>query len=161
MVTKKSTKKSEKSLQEHDSKKDTRWKKGQSGNPKGREKGSKNKVTVIAQNILDNEAEDIIRQCIAMALSGDSTAMKLVVDRILPPRKDRPVSLSLPQMTKAEDAIRAMANISDAVANGDITPSEGEIISKVIEVYRKNIETVELENRLKKLEEKISDKKLG
>ena len=128
--------------------------KGQSGNPYGRPEGSRNKATILAQALFDGQAEELIQKCIQMALEGDSTAMRLCIERLVPPRKDRPVNLDLPQMECVEDTIKAMAVISSGVADGELTPSEGQVLSGMVENYRKAIETTELEERISNLEKR-------
>jgi hypothetical protein len=64
------------------------FRKEQSGNPAGRPKGARNKATVASETLLDGEAEAITRKAVEMALDGDTTALRLVMERILPPRKD-------------------------------------------------------------------------
>jgi hypothetical protein len=80
------------------------------------------------------------------------TAMRLCLERICPPRKDRPVLVDLPEMKGAESASQVMAGILEAVAEGDITPDEARGLSAIVEVYRKTLETNELEARLQALE---------
>jgi hypothetical protein len=87
-----------------------------------------------------------------MAMGGDGAAMKLCLDRLISPRKDRPVSLELPQIKNMDDATNAMAIIANAVSDGSITPIEGQVLSSIIENYRKTIETTELEKRIGELE---------
>ena len=128
--------------------------KGQSGNPNGRPEGSRNRATILAQVLLDGQAEELIQKCVQMALDGDSTAMRLCIERLVPPRKDRPVNLDLPQMECVEDTIKAMAVISSGVADGELTPSEGQVLSGMVENYRKAIETTELEERISNLEKR-------
>ena len=128
--------------------------KGQSGNPYGRPEGSRNRATILAQALFDGQAEELIRKCVQMALDGDSTAMRLCIERLVPPRKDRPVNLDLPQMECVEDTIKAMAVISSGVADGELTPSEGQVLSGMVENYRKAIETTELEERISNLEKR-------
>ena len=70
---------------------DGRFKPGQSGNPAGRPPGSRNKTTLLAQGLLDSNAEALIKKLIQMALEGDTAAMRLAIERILPPRKDLPL----------------------------------------------------------------------
>jgi hypothetical protein len=81
------------------------------------------------------------------------TAMRLCLERICPPRKDRPVLIDLPDMANSEGASRVMAGILEAVADGDITPDEASGVSAIVEVYRKTLETSELEARLQALEQ--------
>ena len=132
--------------------------KGQSGNPNGRPEGSRNKATILAQALLNGQAEELIQQCIEKALDGDGMAMRLCIERLVPPRKDSPVNLDLPKMECVEDTIKAMAVISSGVADGELTPSEGQILSGMVENYRKAIETTELEQRIGELEKKAKEK---
>ena len=134
--------------------KDHLWKKGQSGNPAGKKPGTRHKATMLAERLLDGQAEELIQQCVQKALDGDSTAMRLCIERLVPPRKDRPVNLDLPQMKCVEDTIKAMAVISSGVADGELTPSEGQVLSGMVENYRKAIETTELEERISNLEKR-------
>lgn len=96
--------------------------------------------------------EELVQKCVEMALSGDGTAMKFCLDRLIPSRKDRPVNLDLPQMKCVEDTIKAIAVISSGVADGELTPSEGQVLSGMVENYRKAIETTELEEWISELE---------
>src|SRR5690348_5492586 len=93
----------------------TRGKPFQPGNP-GRPKGARHKATLAAEALLDGEAEGLTRKCIEAALNGDGAAMRICMDRILPPRKERPVNFKLPPLQSAEDAAAAMATITAAVA---------------------------------------------
>jgi len=74
----------------HKRKKDTRdiigrFKKGQSGNPKGRPLGARDKATQLAEALLAGQAEALIQKAVQMALAGDTLMMKLCVDRLVPP----------------------------------------------------------------------------
>jgi len=125
---------------------------GQSGNPKGKPKGTKNHATRLAETLLDGETEKLTRKAVELALSGDTVALKLCLERILPPRKDRPVNIDLPKLEGVEDFSGAMGAITEAVGRGDITPIEAEMISRILENHRKIIETTELESRISALE---------
>ncbi|HEV3159671.1 MAG TPA: DUF5681 domain-containing protein [Xanthobacteraceae bacterium] len=127
--------------------------KGRSGNPKGRPVGARNAATVIAEQLLDGEAEEIIRKIIKKAKQGDMTALRLCLDRIVPPRRDRPVHFTIPVLNSANDASEAMAAITTAVACGELTPIEAAELSNVIETYVKTIEATEIERRLRVLEQ--------
>jgi Family of unknown function (DUF5681) len=91
--------------------------KGQSGNPRGRPAGARNAATVIAEQLLDGEAETLIRKAIEKAKRGDMVALRLCLDRIVPPRRDRPVHFTIPELNSAADASKAMAAITAAVAS--------------------------------------------
>src|SRR5262249_58525533 len=92
----------------------------QPGNP-GRPPGARHKATLAAEALLDGEAEGLTRKCVEMALEGDSTALRLCLDRILPARRERPVNFQIPPLKSAEDAAAAMAAITEAVAAGELT----------------------------------------
>jgi hypothetical protein len=129
-----------------------RFKPGQSGNPQGRPSGSRHKTTLAAQALLDGEAEALTRVCVEKALEGEGFALKLVLERILPPRRDRPITVDLPAIKNAEDIVRATGKIIEAVGMGTLTPGEGELVSKILETHRRAVETTELEKRIVELE---------
>ena len=101
-------------LEKTDTKQGARFRKGQSGNPSGRPRGARNKTTLAVEALLDGEAEALTRKAIERAKEGDSVALRLCLERILPPRKDRPVSFALPKMESAADAGKASTAILTA-----------------------------------------------
>src|SRR5258708_33048498 len=103
----------------------TQFQPGQSGNPKGRPRGSRNATTLALEALLDGEAESLTRKAIELAKAGDMQALKLCMDRIAPPRKDSPVSFALQPMKASGDAVAAMAALVDAVAAGGAAAVEG------------------------------------
>ena len=136
-----------------------RFTKGQSGNPAGRPRGSRNAATLAAEAMLDGEAEALTRKAIDMALAGDTVALKICIDRIYPARKDRPVTFPLPPITSPRDAADIAAAIAQAVAAGHITPSEAAEFGKVIEIYVRAYQVAELDDRTARLEQ-LSDEEL-
>jgi hypothetical protein len=130
------------------------WKPGQSGNPSGRPKGALNHTTRAVLALLGGEAEALTRKAIERALEGDTVALRLCLERLAPPAKDKPISLSLPLMRCAEDASKALAGVLEAMSKGKITPSEATATAGLIETYRRTLETTDFEKRLVALEEK-------
>ena len=124
------------------------FEKGQSGNPAGRPKGSRNKTTLAVQALLDGEGEEITRKAIELAKDGDMTAIRLVLERIIPPRKDAPIQFDMPPIKTAEDIPAALASLIAATAEGQLTPAESQAIASLLEQTRKAIETSELERKL-------------
>jgi hypothetical protein len=127
--------------------------KGQSGNPAGKPKGARGKATLIAEQLMDGETEALTRKCIALALAGDLQAMRLCLERILPPRKDRPVLFQLPPMKTLADAVQAVGLITDAVAAGDLTPGEAADFVKLVDSFTKATEILDLAARIEALEQ--------
>ena len=134
------------------------FKPGQSGNPAGKKPGTRHKATRLAESLLDSQVKELVEKCVEMALSGNGQAMKICMDRLISVRKDRPISLAPPQLENAEDAAKAMKSIAGAVSESKITPSEAQILSTVIENYRKVTETTILEKRIVELERRTETK---
>jgi hypothetical protein len=130
----------------------TKFKPGQSGNPKGRAQGSRNATTRAMEALLDGESDALTRKAIELAKGGDMQALRLCLDRILPPRKDRPVSFALPLITGTNDAAAAMSSILTAVSTGEVTPGEAAEVAKLIDSYVRAVEATELNERITRLE---------
>ncbi len=128
------------------------FKKGQSGNPAGKKPGTRNKTTVAQETLLDGEADKLTRKAIEMALGGDTTMLRLCIERIIPPRKDRPINFELPPLATTKDASLAMLKILEGVSRGELTPNEAGEISKVIENYAETVRLSELEQRIADME---------
>ena len=131
-----------------------RFKPGQSGNPAGKPKGARHRTTMAIEALLEGQAEALTQKAIEMALSGDGVAMRLVLDRLVPPRRDRHIAIELPPVKTATDATAASGKIVDAVASGEITPNDGAEVGKILDVHVRNIELREFEERLAALEGK-------
>ncbi|EYD75386.1 hypothetical protein Rumeso_03033 [Rubellimicrobium mesophilum DSM 19309] len=90
-----------------------------------------------------------------MALAGDTTALRLCLERLLPPRRDTPIALDLPPLHSARDAAQAVGAVVAAVGRGDLTPLEGKAVVDLIDSYRRILEVTELEERVAELEEAL------
>ena len=55
---------------------------------RGRPKGSRNKATMVAQQLLDQHSEPIVRKCIIEAMHGNVHALKLCMERLTPARRE-------------------------------------------------------------------------
>jgi hypothetical protein len=129
------------------------------GNPDGRPKGARNRATVAAERLLDGEADALTRKAIDLAKQGDTTALRLCIERILPARKDRPVSFEMPRIKTVADSVKAAAAIASAVADGELTPMEAAELSKVVGCYTHAVETADLSGRLMRLEQAQGNRK--
>jgi len=126
--------------------------KGQSGNLAGRPPGSRSKVTMAAEVLLEGEAEALTRKAIELALEGDTTALRLCLERIAPQRKSRAVAFDLPPIERAEDLAAAIGTVLQEIAGGRLLVGEGAALVGMMETQRRAMETVELEKRLAALE---------
>jgi hypothetical protein len=119
---------------------------GQSGNPAGRPRGARNKRTLALESIMDGESD-----VVEMAKGGSIAAIRLVIDRLAPVRKDHPVDFELPPLNSAADAVAASAAIVAAVAAGELTPLEAAQLSKVVHCYVQALKARDFERRLEML----------
>jgi hypothetical protein len=118
----------------------------------GRPKGARHKVTRAVEALLEGEAEELTRKAIELAKGGDLTAIRICLDRIAPPRKDRHIEFDLPKMETAKDAASAGAAIIEALSQGELTPSEAGELVRMVESYARTLQTSDFEARLERLE---------
>jgi hypothetical protein len=119
------------------------------GNP-GQPTGACNKATLAALALLEGEAEALTRRCVELALAGDTTALRLCLERLLP--KGRAVRLQLPMRTLA-DLDAATETVSTALAEGAIVLDEVATLTGLIDARRRVLETTEFERYLAVLEQ--------
>ncbi len=131
------------------------FQKGQSGNPKGRPAGARNRRTIALEEMLEGEIEAITRAAIDAAKNGDMAAIRLIMDRVLPPARCRPISIDLPAITDAASISSAQAEILRAVSTGDLLLDEAEALSGLLEARRRSLEAADLEERIKQLEARV------
>jgi len=102
--------------------------------------------------MLDGHGEAITRKCALLALKGDPTALRLCMERLIPPRKEHPVKFKLSTVTTAAEVAAAVDAVLQDVARGQLTPVEGQVIAVILEGRRKAIQTEEHEARIRALE---------
>jgi uncharacterized protein DUF5681 len=129
-----------------------RFLRGQSGNPAGRPQGCRDHVNRAAQVLLAGEGAALTRRAIELALDGDPAAMRLCLERVLGPCRERAVAFEMPPIRSAADLAPAMSAIAAATAQGAITPREAMQLGQVVEAYVRAVEATEFERRLKALE---------
>jgi hypothetical protein len=131
-----------------------RWRKGQSGNPAGKPKGARHRMTRAAETLLDGEAQNLTRKAVELALAGDTTALRLCLERVLPALKSRPINLDLPAIGNAQDLGPAFNAVLDGLAGGALLLDEATAVVGILEAKRRAIETSDIEKRLAALEER-------
>jgi hypothetical protein len=118
-------------------------------------------VDAFVQHMLWDDVLFIEREDLDLSLAGvlvhgeanDVVALRLCMDRIYPPRKDRPVTFPLPPITSARDAADIMGAVAEAVAAGSITPSDGAEYAKLVDAYVKAYHAAELDDRVARVEQ--------
>jgi hypothetical protein len=136
----------------------TRGRPFQHGNP-GRPVGSRNKRTLLAEQIMGADLEAVVRAVSHAAQNGDMQAAKIILDRLAPIRRGRPVQFEMPATLDGAGLAEAFTAILRSMAEGELTPEEGTAVASVLEIRRKAIETSEIEARLAALEEVVREKR--
>ncbi|MFN8829347.1 MAG: DUF5681 domain-containing protein [Labrys sp. (in: a-proteobacteria)] len=130
------------------------FKRGQSGNPAGKAKGTRNRTTLAVEALLEGEAEALGRKAIDLALAGDTVALRLCLERIAPVRKGRAIALDLGPVKTAQDLADAQATIISAMGAGELTTDEASDAAKVVELVGAALERRDIEARIVALEAK-------
>lgn len=135
------------------------FQKGQSGNPAGRPLSRPDRRSQYRE-LFESHAPDLINKAIEMALDGDTQAMKLCMERIMPKLTGHHVKLDLPDSNLATpDYLLGLGiNVINQTATGKITPEQARSLATVLESQRKAAETVELRTLLDELKERLNDK---
>ena len=139
--------------------KDHLFKKGKSGNPAGRPQGSRHTVSILLDNLLSEEAEALTKKAIKMAKAGDRQTLRALLDKLIPNRKDSPVSIKLPEIGSTSDLSKVTSSLLSAVGDGQLTPSEAAGVARLVEVHAKTIQLAEIEARLTEVEKHLEEKR--
>jgi len=128
----------------------SRYKPGQSGNPTGKPKGAKDKRTALRE-LLNPHAEGLVNKAVDLALGGDTTALRLCLERLMPPIKARTEAIELePHVGSMTEQASEFIN---KMIEGVITPEETNTLLQTLLAQSKIIEFDELDKRVKLLEE--------
>lgn len=130
------------------------FKKGTSGNPAGRPKGIPNPQARLRALIADH-VPSIIDRMVAEAIGGDTAAASLLLSRVLPPVKPETPAQAIPDsggmVARAEEiVVQAMA--------GNLSSTAASELMAMISSQARVVETVELEQRIATIEERLNGK---
>jgi hypothetical protein len=96
----------------------------------------------------------LTRKAVELALGGDPGALRLCIDRLIAPHRERLVAFALPPMRRPADLAMAMEAIAAAVARGVLAPAEAAELAKVVDTFANAIEVRDFDCRLRVLEER-------
>ena len=102
----------------------------------GRPKGSRNKATLDREALLDEYGAAITRKCLAEALKDEKSAMRLCIERMIPPARHEPVAFKLPPIRSASDLPRASAAVVKAAADGTLSVQDAEGFQRILQHHR-------------------------
>jgi hypothetical protein len=103
---------------------DGRFKKGCSGNPKGRPYGVRNKISFAIQQIFEEEAFTVAHKVVELAKNGDISAIKLILERVYPAPKNNELRFLLPEIKDRNGIDKARDEIQKSFVDGEITTAE-------------------------------------
>ena len=130
---------------------DGRFINGGRGGP-GRPKGARHAALAALDAIGGEAAEEVLGVVVAAAKGGDLRAAEVLLRRLWPERKGRPVEVELPEVASAADLVPALAAVAAAMGRGALTPEEAQAVAGVLETQRRAVETADLEQRIAALE---------
>lgn len=122
------------------------------GNP-GRPPGSKNKITQMVEQLAEGQAEQLVQKVLDLAQAGDVSCLRMMLDRLWPPRKGQPVNVVMPPINTSQDVLPAIASIWTAIREGRLTPDEASALSIVIDRSIQAIELHDIAKRIAALEQ--------
>ena len=117
--------------------------------------GTRHKATQAALALLNGEAEGLTRKAVELALAGDVTALRLCLERLVPPCREAPVTLDLPRLETRADAARVLSSLLAEAGRGEVTPGEAEKLAELVSEYAKAVVPIEIEERLRRMEEAL------
>ena len=129
------------------------WSRGVSGNPSGRPLGSRNRSTLLLEQLLRDQQEALVGKAIELALKGNPVALRLCLERLHPALKERCIELPLPEVTDIAQATVAVSAILTGVGRGQITPGEGAVLAGIVETQKRLLEAESTEQTRQELAE--------
>jgi hypothetical protein len=118
---------------------------------KGRPPGSRNRMTPF-QEALEIDGVATIQQIRLRALASDPTAMRLCMERLVPVLRAPNPSFHIPPVATVANLMGAISAVTEAVADGQLSPLEGEAVAKILECHRRTLEVESFDARLRALE---------
>jgi hypothetical protein len=117
------------------------------GNP-GRPRGSKNKTTLVVEQLAAGQAEQLIEKTVELAMADDVSCLRILLDRLWPPRKGQPVALDIAPIKTSDDVLAVIASLWTAIGEGRLTAEEAAAMSVVAE---RSLQAVELQDVLRRI----------
>ena len=128
------------------------FQKGQSGNPAGRPRGSRNRSKIIADKLTAPVLEKIVDGVAKKAMGGNLVAARLVLNMLAHVRRDERPTCALPELKTPDDVLAAMQKVTRQVSFGALTAGEGAEFAKIFDLCLQALGHVELEQRIRHVE---------
>ena len=128
---------------------------GISGNPRGRLPGTKTRKQALVESLFEGEVAEVAREALEMAREGNTDCIRLVLDRVAPVRRGRPVRFKLPPLNDGADVVACFNGILRSCAGGVLSIEEAQALASVVEAGSRAILVRELEDRIERLEARL------
>lgn len=128
---------------------------GKSGNPSGRPKGMRDRRTIF-RDMIEPYADRLIKTSIKMAIDGNEQMLKLLLDRLLPPKpREETVDICL----KSDSLVEQSKKIIHALADGDISIAEANKLMQAIATEAKIYEFESIKEEVEELKKLVKNRK--
>jgi hypothetical protein len=107
----------------------------------------------MVEQLAEGQAERLVQKVLDLAQAGDVSCLRMMLDRLWPPRKGQPVNVVMPPINTSQDVFPAIASIWTAIREGRLTPDEASALSIVIDRSIQAIELHDIAKRIAALEE--------
>jgi len=111
-----------------------RFQPGQSGNPKGKPKGTKNRIRIDAKSLIELHIPRLIEILKKAAEDGDVQAARILIDRVIPVVKSENKPINLPELAdptlSTEERLDA---VNIAIVKGRLSLDQGQTLSRMLE----------------------------
>jgi hypothetical protein len=128
------------------------FKPGVSGNPSGKPRGTRHKVTQLAEQLLGKDIEAVVAVIRKAALEGDMVACRLIIERLVPALKTRRVVFPMQPINLVDDIVEAYRGLWDACSQGILSPDETATLAAVLKDHAAVLEVKDLDARIARLE---------
>ena len=131
----------------------------QAGNKigRGRPPGSRNQKTVLIEELLAEKSPSLLSKALKLAQQGNVPLLRLFLDRILPRPKDEPIEIGHLPMGTPEELLQSQARVMQELASGKLSLNQVEQIFQMLENARKLIETRDLDQRVRAMEQLLGN----
>ena len=130
---------------------------GNRGGP-GRPRNAISRGAVELDEMGADMGKKLLRLMMDKALAGDMRAADVLLSRIWPARRGRPVEIDTPSIKAPPDYVSAAAGVANAVLRGEMTPHEGRAVSSMLEGQVKAIDYADIARQIVELKELLKEK---
>jgi hypothetical protein len=117
---------------------DGRFVKGHPGGP-----GRPRKVVTAAADALDARVAaasgDLFKMVYRQADEGNTTALKMLLDRVWPVGRSRPLAAALPAAPTVNHLLSASTAVTNAVLAGEASVQEGEAVVRLLKAHEETV----------------------